>query len=77
MTRLLALCALLGGCPAVLPQSETKYADCCEPTDAGEPCKWVAVGYRITRYAEAFASDELACRNSGLEPYRKDQETDQ
>jgi hypothetical protein len=68
--RALATALLLVGCPSAPTLDTERTADCCEPTDAG--CEWTLVRYEAHRYAGPLASDEDACRDLGLEPYRFD-----
>jgi hypothetical protein len=71
MTRPLALAAalLLTACPSAPTLDTERTADCCEVSDGG-PCEWMLVRYEANRYAGPLASDEDACRDLGLDPWR-------
>lgn len=72
MTRIAAIALLLAGCPG--PKSDVLTADCCEPVDAGDGCRWRYVEYRVPRFTEDFASDDNACASVGLLPYRQEEQ---
>jgi hypothetical protein len=69
-SRVVALAALLAGCPASL-RSDGLTADCCEPdsgVDGG--CEWAHLEYTVPLGTDSFADDDRACMRAGLEPYR-------